>query len=92
MFLTVVLLGGIGAGVGFGFVLSQVDETIATPGRLREKFVVPVLGTVSRIVSLADRRRRILELATFVLVCFGLVGAYGGLVAIEAFAALDKII
>jgi len=92
LFLTIVLLGGIGAGLGFGFLLSQVDETIATPNRLRERFVVPVLGTVSRIVSAADRRRRILELATFALVCFGLVGAYGGLVAIETFAALNKII
>ncbi len=91
LFLTIVLIGGIGAGVGFGFVLSQVDDSIATPSRLRERFVVPVLGTVSRIVSTADRRRRILELATFALVCFGLVGAYGGLVAIEAFAVLDKI-
>ena len=92
LFLTIVLLGGIGAGLGFGFVLSQVDETIATPNRLREKFVVPVLGTISRIVSAADRRRRILELATFALVCFGLVGAYGSLIALEAFAALNKII
>ncbi len=88
LYLTIVLIGGIGAGIGFGFVLSQADDSITNATRLRERFVVPVLGTISRIASTADRRRRALELATFMLVCFGLVGAYGGLVAVEVFAVL----
>jgi len=83
LFLSVVLVGGLGAGVAFGFVLSQIDDSFPSTSRVKEVLAYPVLGAISRIVSVADRRRRVFELSSFTLIWMGLIGAYGGLVAIE---------
>lgn len=89
LFLTVVLIAGLGAGLTFGLVLGQIDDTFSTVSRLKSAFVVPVLGTISAIVSAADRRRRAVEFSSYILVCLGLVGAFGGLIAIEVLFGLE---
>ncbi len=83
LFLSAVLLAGIGAGVAMTFALSQIDDSIPNLLRLRASFALPVLGAVSAIVSTAQRRRQVLELSSFAMVAIGLFTAYGGLIAIE---------
>jgi len=91
LFLSAVLIGGLGAGAAFAFVLSQIDDSIPSTARLKEIFTLPILGAVSAIISTADRRRRVFELSSFALISLGLVGAYGGLVAVELFGIVDRV-
>ena len=51
--------------------------------RLRTSFVVPVLGSVSSVLSVTTRRWRVAESICFIAVCLALFAAYGGLVAFE---------
>jgi len=48
MFVSVVLIFGIGAGLGVPFVLTQMDRSFATIGQLRN-LGLPILGSVSRV-------------------------------------------
>ncbi|MFQ5785355.1 MAG: XrtA system polysaccharide chain length determinant [Alphaproteobacteria bacterium] len=89
LFLTVVMIGGLAAGIAFSFVLSQVDDSFPTATSLMEAFVVPVIGTVSAVISTADRRIRVLEISSFALVCLGLAGAFAGVLAIEVFDVIS---
>ena len=88
LFITMVMLSGLAAGIASGFLLSQIDESIPSTTRLRETFPYPVLGTVSMIFTAADRRRRLIEVSGFATACLMLGGAYGGLLAMEFFADL----
>ena len=82
-----VLVIGIGAGVAFAFLLSQVNTTFSSIQRLRSTFTLPVLGRISAIVSVRERRQRVRELVGFSLVGFFLLIACGGLVGIESMGA-----
>lgn len=86
---SMVLAGGIGAGIAFGFVLSQIDDSFSSLSGLRERFAFPVLGTISIVMSPARRRVRMMELSTFVMACLGLLGLYGGVVAVGVFELIN---
>jgi polysaccharide chain length determinant protein (PEP-CTERM system associated) len=58
IFLTVVLILGLGAGVAAAFVAGQLQTTFPTQNRLAEISGLRVLGTVSEVVMPAERRRR----------------------------------
>jgi len=88
LFLSVVLVGGVGAGISLAFALSQIDDSISNVLRLRESFALPVLGGVSAIVSRTRKRRHLMEVSGFAMVTTGLFTAYGGLVALEFFNVL----
>ncbi|NKB55941.1 MAG: hypothetical protein GKS00_06365 [Alphaproteobacteria bacterium] len=60
-----VLALAIGSGVGFTFLLSQIDTTFSSANRLTEKFGLPVLGSVSLIVSSSQQFRRTLSNVSF---------------------------
>lgn len=47
LFMVVVLLGAIGAGLGFALLLHQVNPVFSTRRALRDAFKLPVLGSVS---------------------------------------------
>lgn len=87
LFMAVVLVAGIGAGLAFAFLLGQVNATFQTVQRLRQTFALPVLGSVTAITSLGERRRRRRELVGFGLVTASLVVAFGGLLMIEVLGA-----
>jgi hypothetical protein len=91
LFLSVVLIAGVGAGIALAFALSQIDDSMSNVLRLRESFALPVLGGVSAIVDQARRRRRMLEISGFAMVATGLFTAYGGLVALEFFNVLRNL-
>jgi polysaccharide chain length determinant protein (PEP-CTERM system associated) len=82
-----VLAAGIAAGIAFAFLLSQVNTTFTSIQRLRSTFTLPVLGRISAIVSVREKRQRFRELAGFSLVSLFLLMACGGLVGIEIVGA-----
>ncbi len=83
LFLAVVLVAGIGAGLAFAFLMGQIQSSFSTVQALRSTFNLPVLGSVTAISSLGDRWRQRREILFFALVCVGLFTAFGGLVAVE---------
>jgi polysaccharide biosynthesis transport protein len=58
IFLAAVLVAALGAGVGAAFVMGQLQTTFPTQNRLAQVTGLPVLGTVSEVVSPAERTRR----------------------------------
>jgi polysaccharide chain length determinant protein (PEP-CTERM system associated) len=82
-YLSGVLIGGIAAGLAFAFLLAQVNSTFSTVQALRATFQLPVVGSVTAIHPPGHKWRRKRELFSFVVVCLGLVAAYGGLTAVE---------
>jgi polysaccharide chain length determinant protein (PEP-CTERM system associated) len=58
IFLTAVLILGLGAGIAAAFVAGQLQTTFPTQARLAEVTGLPVLGTVSEVVTPPERRRR----------------------------------
>jgi polysaccharide chain length determinant protein (PEP-CTERM system associated) len=86
-----VLVIGIGAGIAFAFLLSQVNTTFSSIQRLRSTFTLPVLGRISAIVSARERRQQVRELVGFSLVSLFLLLACGGLVGIESVGAANVL-
>ncbi|HEV2818811.1 MAG TPA: XrtA system polysaccharide chain length determinant [Allosphingosinicella sp.] len=56
--LTAVLILGLGAGVAAAFVAGQLQTTFPTQGKLAEVTGLPVLGTISEVVTAPERVRR----------------------------------
>ncbi len=81
----VVLVAGLGMGVAFAFLLSQINTTFSTVQKLRSTFTLPVLGRISAIVSVRERRKQRRALVAFAAVSVCLFMAFGGLVGLEMF-------
>jgi hypothetical protein len=58
IFLTLVLMLAVGAGVAAAFVAGQLQTTFPTQQRLAAVTGLPVLGTVSEVVTAPERVRR----------------------------------
>lgn len=58
IFLTVVLILAFGAGVAAAFVKGQLQMTFPTQGRLASVTGLPVLGTLSEVITAPERVRR----------------------------------
>jgi len=58
IFLTLVLIIAVGAGIAAAFVAGQLQTTFPTPQRLVQVTGLKVLGTVSEVVTRAERLRR----------------------------------
>ena len=82
-FMTVVLAAGLGAGIAFAYLLSQMDVSFHNAASLRDTFGLPVLGAVSAIVSNSSRRRQHAGLAGFAVACTCLLLVFGGLIVFE---------
>jgi len=76
LYLTVVLLAGLGAGVMFTYVLSYLDDTFDSLDKLRAISSFPILGAVSLAETAIDQRRVRLQAASFAALCVGLVIAF----------------
>ncbi len=83
LYLSVVLLAGVLAGLAFSFLLSQITGAFETVQALRNSIAAPVIGAISAVMSPRERRRRTRELVSFGVVCLGLVAAFGGLLTVE---------
>jgi polysaccharide chain length determinant protein (PEP-CTERM system associated) len=79
LFLSMVLIAGLGAGIGVAFVLSQIDSSYSTTTAL-QALGLPILGSIS-VINSFDRRPRhwFLSAKAFAAACVMLVVIYGGL-------------
>ncbi len=77
---SVVLFVGLGGGIGFSFLLSQLDSTFSSANKLSENFGLPVLGTVSMIANTANSFRRTLSNMSFGMASGTLLALCGVLV------------
>ena len=57
LLLIAVLCASIGGGLGIAFLLSEMDDSFATPKRIREAFKIPLLGTVCLVQNEADQAK-----------------------------------
>lgn len=67
LFLTLVLLAGIGGGIGVAFGLAQVRTSYATAGKLERASGLPVIGSITEVVTPerhVERRKRLVWLAS----------------------------
>jgi polysaccharide chain length determinant protein (PEP-CTERM system associated) len=66
LFLTLVLLAGIGGGIGAAFGLGQVRTSYATAAKLERASGLPVIGSITEVVTAErhlDRRKKLIWLA-----------------------------
>ncbi|MGQ3102141.1 MAG: XrtA system polysaccharide chain length determinant [Sphingopyxis solisilvae] len=67
LFLTLVLLAGIGGGIGVAFGLGQVRTSYATAAKLERASGLPVIGSITEVVTPerhVERRKRLVWLAS----------------------------
>lgn len=67
LFLTLVLFAGIGGGIGAAFALSQVRTSYPTAARLERASGLPVIGSITEIITPArhaERRQKLVWLAS----------------------------
>lgn len=77
LLLSVVLLVSLAAGVAASFIYSQIRPTVSDSRSLRELSGLPILGTVSLVVSDEMKRHERRDLMRFLGGVAGLVGSYG---------------
>jgi polysaccharide chain length determinant protein (PEP-CTERM system associated) len=80
LFMGIVLLAGLGAGLGIAFLMSQVKATFDNRTRLRNATEFPVLGTISMEWTPAQRVKMRVETMVFTVLTFLLMLAYGAAV------------
>jgi polysaccharide chain length determinant protein (PEP-CTERM system associated) len=78
-----VLLIGLGAGIVVAFLLSQIHTTYNTTQRLGDALGLPVLGSITVILSEQEKRLQLRNLIAFSVGLAGLFLTYGGVVTIE---------
>jgi polysaccharide chain length determinant protein (PEP-CTERM system associated) len=83
LLLTLVLLGGLAIGVATAFAFSQLHTTYMTPSKLQDAFGLPVLGSVSELVSEQQRSQGRFWLMGFAVLGLGLVGVYAMLLVYQ---------
>jgi polysaccharide chain length determinant protein (PEP-CTERM system associated) len=74
-----VLFGSLAAGLVVAFLMAQLDDTYFSIAGLRNSVALPVLGSVSRILTPSDRRVRVFRTLGFVGSIFALLITYGAL-------------
>jgi uncharacterized protein involved in exopolysaccharide biosynthesis len=77
LLLPLVLLASLAAGLAASFIYSQIRPTISDLRSLRELTGLPILGTVSMVISDEMKRLQKRDLVRFGGGVLGLVGSYG---------------
>lgn len=83
LLLSLVTLGGLGAGVAVAFLLSQLRRTVTDRRVLRELTGLPLLGAVSRVETDETRRRKRKGLLTYLAALGSLIAAYGAVMVLQ---------
>lgn len=83
MLLSAVLGVGLVVGIGVAFLVSTIKTTYITPSKLSNSIGIPVLGSVSVIVSDQQRAQQRIWLYGFAVLGLGLVGIYAVLMAYQ---------
>ena len=82
LFLSLVLLVGVAAGVAFAFVLAQVDDSVKSLSDLREFMTIPILGAISMVTVKVQEHRYLRPTTAFALSCVALVATYVGILSL----------
>ncbi len=80
LLLLAALVGALGVGLGWCLLRYMLAPTIIYVQQLRQELEYPVFGTVSYFVTPAVRRRRFVQLSSFMLATFLLVVVYAGVI------------
>jgi polysaccharide chain length determinant protein (PEP-CTERM system associated) len=83
LLLSLVTLGGLGAGIAVAFLLSQMRRTVTDRRVLRELTGLPLLGAVSRVETPETLRRKRKGLMTYAAALGSLIAAYGGVMVLQ---------
>ncbi|HEY9145125.1 MAG TPA: XrtA system polysaccharide chain length determinant [Thiobacillus sp.] len=83
MLLSLVTLGGLGAGIAVAFLMSQLRRTVTDRRALRELTGLPLLGAVSRVETDESLRRRRKGLMTYLAALGSLIAAYGAVMVLQ---------
>lgn len=83
LFMSIVLLGGIASGVALALFLSQIRVTFDNRRSLAEAMGLPVLGSVSIVMSRSMIIRRRMEKISYALITLVLVMVYSGLMVYQ---------
>jgi polysaccharide chain length determinant protein (PEP-CTERM system associated) len=83
LFLSLVTLGGLVAGIAVAFLLSQLRRTVTDRRVLRELTGLPLLGAVSRVETPESRRRKRKGLLTYLAALGSLIAAYGAVMVLQ---------
>lgn len=83
LFLTLVLIAGLGAGAGVAFALGQLKTSYATAARLERASGLPVIGSISEVVTPAKRAIRRQRAKYFAGGSAALFGAFALLLVVE---------
>jgi len=83
LLLSLVTLGGLGAGMAVAFLLSQLRRTVTDRRVLRELTGLPLLGAVSRVETDETRRRKRKGLLTYLAALGSLIAAYGAVMVLQ---------
>lgn len=88
-----VLLAGLGAGVGFAWLLAMLRPALYSREEVEQALNLPVIGTVTRTWTRGEAVRRRMEVSTFVFGCVLLAGSFSALLSIEIQHAdlLDRV-
>lgn len=83
LFFAAVMIVGLGVGIVFAFLLSQINSTFPTTQKLSSTFTLPVLGRISAIISEKEKRWRRREIFGFSFASLCLIGAFVGLIVLD---------
>lgn len=78
-----VLILGLGAGAATAFAVSQLRSTFATAGKLEKTLGLPVLGSITQVLTDSARQVRAKRLKYFYAASAGLGGVFAILLTIE---------
>ena len=78
---SLVLLGGILAGIAVAFLISQIRPTFSDRRKLREVTGLPILGAVSMIWTDGQRKKQKKGLINFGTALLSLLASYGAVMA-----------
>jgi polysaccharide chain length determinant protein (PEP-CTERM system associated) len=79
LLMSAVLFCALGAGIVVAFLMAQLDDTFFTLENLRESVTLPVLGSISRILTPLDRRLGLFRALGFATSMAGLLVTYGAI-------------
>jgi hypothetical protein len=83
LLLAMVLLGGIAAGAGTAFALGHLQTSFPTAAKLEKASGLPVIGSISQMLTSAQRAERRRKLVHFAGGSAALVGAFVVLLIVE---------
>jgi hypothetical protein len=81
---SVVLLGGVMAGVAFSFMLTQIDDSVMTVRELKDAVGVQVLGAISLVNNASRSQQHRASAVAFMAVCLALVVVYVGILSLQS--------